>query len=89
MTDILTFDLRDSSKDRRKNEFVADIFICPSQATANAKIFKTSLKQEVVLYVIHGILHLLGYDDRTPLDIKKMRAKEREVLERLKRRNIF
>ncbi|MBU4149527.1 MAG: rRNA maturation RNAse YbeY, partial [Candidatus Omnitrophica bacterium] len=37
-------------------------------------------KKEICLYVIHGILHLLDYDDQTPADRKKMKAKEEMLL---------
>ena len=39
------------------------------------------LEEEIGLYVIHGILHLLGFDDRTSKDAQKMRKKEKELLE--------
>ncbi|MBI3602141.1 MAG: rRNA maturation RNase YbeY [Candidatus Omnitrophica bacterium] len=69
-TDVLTFDF-------------GEMMICPKVAAANAKRFKTSTEYELILYVIHGLLHLAGYDDRKPGDIKRMRAKEKKLLERL------
>ncbi len=70
VTDVLTFDF-------------GEIMICPKVAAANARRFKTSTEYEIVLYVIHGLLHLAGYNDHKSGDIKRMRAKEKELLERL------
>jgi len=53
-------------------------------AARNSKIYKTPVKQEVILYVIHGILHLLGSDDCSESDKKKMRKREAELLELVK-----
>lgn len=63
-----------------------DIFISVDAARSNAAVFKTSLEYELVLYVTHGILHLLGFDDHAPADIKRMRRKEKELMEHLKNR---
>ena len=74
VTDVITFDYRN---------LYAEIIICPSAARANAKKFKTSMEKELILYVIHGLLHLAGYDDRKPKDIQRMRLKEKQLLDRL------
>ncbi len=70
VTDVLTFDF-------------GEIMICPQVAAANAKRFKTSTEYELILYVIHSLLHLAGYNDQKSVDIKRMRAKEKELLEHL------
>ena len=56
------------------------IFISTETAARNARRFNTSLDDEVTLYLIHGILHLLGFDDHAPKDIARMRRKEQEIL---------
>ena len=81
-TDVLAFDL---SSQKKKNVISGDIFISTDAVLQNARVFKNNSKQELVLYMVHGILHLLGYDDHSPSDIKKIRAKEREVMEFLER----
>ena len=58
----------------------AEIVISVDAAKRNCKVFKTTLGEEIVLYIIHGLLHLLGYDDGTKKDIAKMRKKEGELL---------
>ncbi len=83
VTDVLAFDLRDVKRPGRVN---GDIAICVDMALRNAKAYQTSLNRELVLYVAHGILHLLGFDDHAPADIRKMRKKETDILEYLGKR---
>ncbi len=62
------------------NNYLGDIIICPQKAKENSKRFNTSLKNEVSLYIAHGILHLLGYDDLKEKDRKKMEKKQQELM---------
>ena len=71
VTDVLTFDLGDNT---------GEIIICPQVAVDNAKDHQTSTENEIILYVIHGILHLAGFDDHKPKDILQMRSMENELL---------
>jgi len=71
VTDVLTFDLGGG---------LAEIIICPDLARFNAKVHQTTAEQEIILYVIHGILHLAGYDDHNPRDIRQMRRMENKLL---------
>jgi len=80
VTDVLAFDLRDV---KRAGVINGDIAICVDMAVRNAKIYGSSLERELVLYVVHGILHLLGFDDHSPRDIRAMRRKEQEILDYL------
>ncbi|VAW12287.1 Metal-dependent hydrolase YbeY, involved in rRNA and/or ribosome maturation and assembly [hydrothermal vent metagenome] len=88
-TDVLAFDALDEggmnkSKVRKRNLVLcADIVISTDAVLKNAKEFNTSQEKELVLYVIHGILHLCGYDDHSVKDIKKMRQREGELLEKV------
>jgi len=87
-TDVLAFDLNDQASLKRKpspkpKTLVGDIIISTDAALKNAKAYETTLAQELTLYIIHGILHLLGFDDHAPRDIQKMRKKEQELLKRL------
>jgi probable rRNA maturation factor len=60
-----------------------EIFVCISEAERQAKIFGTDWRSEVVRYIIHGILHLTGYDDLQPLARKKMKAVEGRLLRKV------
>ena len=83
VTDVLAFDLRDGHRPGQVN---GDIAICVDMALKNAAAYQTSCARELVLYVAHGILHLLGFDDHAPADIRAMRKKEQEILEYLGKR---
>lgn len=72
-TDVLSFDL---SAPEKQGALCADIVVSTDTAAQNAKKFKTTTSYELRLYVIHGLLHLLGYDDRTPREQILMRKKE-------------
>lgn len=74
-TDVLSF-LLEEDDDRLEGE----IIISADYAAREAEHFGWSPQDEMLLYVIHGTLHLAGYDDLEP-DLKaEMRAKEREYL---------
>ena len=61
-TDIITFNYS-----KKKLLFDAELYISLQDAEKNAKTYAVSLEQELMRLVIHGILHLLGYDDKIPL----------------------
>jgi|GEM_PF-196116 len=68
-------------KDKRAVEkYLGNIAVSSDKAFSNAAIFKTCFKEEIMLYVIHGILHLSGYDDATLKKRSVMRKKENEFL---------
>jgi probable rRNA maturation factor len=71
LTDIITFDLSEN-----EGELSGDIYISIDRAKENAKEYKVSLNNEVSRLMIHGILHLIGYKDKTPEEKEQMRAKE-------------
>jgi probable rRNA maturation factor len=72
-TDVLAFNLSDK---KEKNIILADIMISAQTALKQAASFKTTPDYELSLYVVHGILHILGYNDRTGSQRKLMRKKE-------------
>lgn len=61
-TDCLAFSMREGKKGGNP-ALLGDVVICPEMARQAAGIYKTTIEQEIYLYLIHGILHLLGYDD--------------------------
>ncbi|MCX6150211.1 MAG: rRNA maturation RNase YbeY [Ignavibacteriales bacterium] len=66
-TDILTFNYSGS-----ENNLEGEIFISVEEAKRNAKKFKCSFEQEIVRLIVHGFLHLIGYNDDKPSRRKKM-----------------
>lgn len=69
-TDVITFDYTE------KNVLSGDIFISIDRIKDNAKIFNVRQAQELIRVMVHGILHLAGYGDKTPAEAKKMREME-------------
>jgi len=81
-TDVLAFESEFDHWIKRKNQAIAgDIVISTDAALKNHKEFKTTVSEELALYIIHGILHLIGYDDHNKKDILKMRKKECELMD--------
>jgi len=74
-TDIITFD---NSEEKGKIE--SDIFISVERVKENADKLKITFEQELHRVIIHGVLHLLGYKDKTKADQTAMRTKEDEAL---------
>lgn len=78
-TDIITFDYSksDSSID-------GEILISVEDASENARKFRISFKEELLRLLIHGILHILGYNDKTISQRRLMKTKENFLLSRYK-----
>lgn len=74
-TDIITFDYCE------KNILSGDLFISIDTVRDNAEFYKTEFKDELNRVIVHGLLHLIGYDDHTPEEQKIMREKENYYLE--------
>ena len=70
-TDIITFD-----NSMVKKKIVGDIFISIDTVRFNAKQYATTFDNELHRVMIHGLLHLTGYKDKSPADQKKMRMME-------------
>lgn len=70
-TDIITFDNTLDSK-----HIIGEIYISLERVKENAKIFKTTYKNELHRVLAHGILHLLGFKDKSAQDKETMRAEE-------------
>ena len=78
-TDVITFPL--SGRGARKLE--GEVVIGVEMARRAAEERGHDIQAELCLYVIHGVLHLCGYDDRSKRDAAEMRRKEREYLRQL------
>jgi probable rRNA maturation factor len=78
-TDVLAFALERSS-----DKIVADIIVSTDTAARQAKDYKTSVRHEVYLYVIHGLLHICGYDDLKPGNRRVMRRMEKKYLKQFR-----
>lgn len=74
-TDIITFDSSESD-----DEIAGDIFISIERVRENAKKFKCKIGDELHRVMVHGVLHLCGYDDLTVDDKREMTDKENYYL---------
>jgi len=79
-TDILTFDYC------TRTLLHGELVICPAIASEHARKYSASLGRELMRYVIHGVLHLQGFDDKTTAARHKMKHEENRLLQRLARR---
>jgi rRNA maturation RNase YbeY len=79
-TDVLTFPLDVDPKGRPLS---GEVYVNVNHARRESKIRNIPLKNELLLYALHGMLHLSGYDDRTDRDFRRMHTKEDQILQKL------
>ena len=79
-TDIVTFPLTDC-----ETVLSSEFCISVDRIAENAQTFGRSYENELHRVIIHGVLHLIGFDDHTEEDEKEMRGKEEEALDLLTR----
>jgi probable rRNA maturation factor len=87
-TDVITFNYREGIKKPsagRAEPVLGEIFVCLDDAIKQAKEFKTTWQSEVVRYIVHGVLHLLGYDDLKPDLRREMKRAENRYVNSLSR----
>ncbi|HYR68354.1 MAG TPA: rRNA maturation RNase YbeY [Candidatus Dormibacteraeota bacterium] len=84
-TDVLSFPLADpeSIADPSRPIFLGEIYISLETARSQARAARTAYPREVAHLVIHGLLHLLGHDHRTPAERRRMAAIEARLLRAL------
>jgi probable rRNA maturation factor len=82
-----------ASQKRRETPYVVsyknihgEIFACVEEAVLQARKFSTSWQSEVVRYIVHGVLHLLGFDDSSAGARRKMKREENRQLREISRR---
>lgn len=92
-TDVITFDCSDpkfrfasgppqleTRNSKLKTSLSGEIFICLDDAVAQARRFQTTWQSEVVRYLIHGLLHLHGFDDSDSISRRRMKREENRIL---------
>jgi probable rRNA maturation factor len=101
-TDVLTFDYANKvaqasrlprPSNRRQSSsrdgcatLHGEIFVCVDEAVLQARQFGTSWQSEVIRYLVHGVLHLLGLDDSSAGTRRRMKRMEGRLLGKLSRR---
>jgi len=79
-TDVLTFPL---DQDARGRALAGEVVICVPEARRRARELGTRVEHELLLYALHGMLHLAGFDDRTGRAFARMHRMEDSILSRL------
>lgn len=86
-TDVITFDYRAAILHERvaaaDDRLDGEICICIEEAKAQAERFHVRWQRELIRYLVHGILHLRGYDDLNPVDRRRMKREENRLLNEL------
>jgi probable rRNA maturation factor len=89
-TDVITFDYsapeKRKAESRKQKQLHGEIFICVQEAILQSKKFKTTWQSEIVRYLVHGVLHLLGYDDCGAAARRNMKCEENRRLSGLSKK---
>ena len=76
-TDVISFAYNNTSLE---NNISGEIIISVEMAVKLAQKLKCTIEGEIALYLVHGLLHLLGYNDKLKKDARKMHQREKELL---------
>lgn len=83
-TDVITFNYRGGyDEERARVDVAGEIYISVADAREQAVEFATTWQEELVRYVVHGALHLCGYDDLLPSKRRVMKREENRLVRRL------
>ena len=87
-TDVLAFSQLEGEQPvpRWRRPLIGDVVISVDCARRQAPRYGNTEARELVLYMIHGVLHLLGHDDTKPGPRRKMRRREKAILAQIERR---
>ncbi|MCL5020587.1 MAG: rRNA maturation RNase YbeY [Bacteroidetes bacterium] len=76
-TDVIAFDLGEDGT------IEGEIYVSVERARVQARRYRIPLKKELVRLIVHGVLHLAGWEDKTRSQKLRMRRRENEFIERL------
>jgi len=79
-TDVLAFDLEADFHATGPSRLMGEVIVCADTARRQAKRVGVSVALELDLLVVHGLLHLAGWDDHEPREARLMHEREREIL---------
>lgn len=74
-TDVLTFNLEPES-----DELDVDLLVCVDEAARGAGAIGHEVRREILLYIVHGVLHCTGHDDHETSDAERMHREEDRIL---------
>jgi probable rRNA maturation factor len=79
-TDVLAFAMKEGEWPEIQPQLLGDVVISVDTAKKQALDLGHSLNKELAILLVHGILHLIGYDHMRPSEAKKMQALENKIL---------
>lgn len=82
-TNVLSFQVIDDLDSINEGRDLGDIIICYPEAVREMKKYKLTMKEELSRLIIHGFLHLLGYNHETVREAKDMEGKEKIILQKI------
>jgi probable rRNA maturation factor len=85
-TDCISFPIDDNEEEGYR--VLGEVFVCPQTAIEYAKKHKKDPYIETTLYIVHGLLHLMGYEDVDKIKRRRMRSAERRHMENLQKSQI-
>ncbi|OHB72589.1 MAG: rRNA maturation RNase YbeY [Planctomycetes bacterium RBG_16_43_13] len=77
ITDVIAFPFDDGG-------LLGDVVVSVERASDEARRRGITTREEILRYVVHGVLHLVGYRDKRPSDKKRMWARQEEIVEKIK-----
>jgi probable rRNA maturation factor len=78
-TDVISFPLNDNFDPY----YLGEVVVSVEEALNLSKKYKKTWQEELILYIVHGILHLVGYSDRTNKKRRIMERKQKSIMEKL------
>jgi probable rRNA maturation factor len=82
-TDCITVPIDPLGKQRTGYHLLGEVFICPKVAKHYAQEHDLPVFEELIRYAVHGLLHLIGYDDMQLKDARAMKKKEEDIMKQL------
>ncbi len=89
VTDCISFPMDNPASTKEMYSILGEIFICPSVAIDYCREHKLDPSKELTLYIVHGLLHLLGYDDIDEKDRQLMRLEEDRVMMAIEKNHLL
>jgi len=83
-TDVLSFPMREGIGGDLHPHFLGDVMISLETSAEEAKQYGRSRREQLLILLIHGILHLLGYDhERSPIEERRMQRREKLLFKQI------
>lgn len=83
-TDVLSFPMREGVGGELHPDFLGDVMISLERSAEEAILYGRSRHEQLLILLIHGVLHLLGYDhERSPKEERRMQRRERLLFKRI------